>query len=248
MTESMSTTTTRSAPTRGEASDPLELARGLRPQAFGTGSSKDVRDPLVEPLWAGIRVIGASQGGRVELLEGDRRIEDQSEIAMGLANIVASTADGVIVEGYLTKQVSSGGAGVFLAGEEPPSTGEFLTRTIIGERRKRSEAMLKEREEALEARTFRPEDRIALIVVDLLWLDGTWLLDVPLLERRRLLEAVIPETELVRPGPYVRPPIDPWVGSWRAQGFTGLTFKAANGRYHPGAAATDWAIAQMPRR
>ena len=42
------------------------------------------------------------------------------------------------------------------------------------------------------------------------------------------------ESDLVRRGAYVRPPIDTWVGSWRALGFNGLTYKAANSRYRPG--------------
>jgi len=81
----------------------------------------------------------------------------------------------------------------------------------------------------------------------LLWLDGKPLLDVPLLERRRLLDSVIAETDLVRRGTFVRPPIDRWVGSWRSMGFPGISFKAANGRYAPGAAALDWASIAMPR-
>ena len=72
--------------------------------------------------------------------------------------------------------------------------------------------------------------------------------DVPLLERRRLLESVIAETDLVRNGIFVRPPIDTWVGSWRSMGFPGISFKAANSRYAPGATAQDWVSIAMPRR
>jgi hypothetical protein len=39
-----------------------------------------------------------------------------------------------------------------------------------------------------------------------------------------------------------------WIGSWRAQGFRAMTFKAANSRYHPGETANDWTQADMPRR
>ena len=39
-----------------------------------------------------------------------------------------------------------------------------------------------------------------------------------------------------------------WVGSWKAQGFNGLTYKAANSRYHPGESTADWAVSGMPRR
>ena len=92
------------------------------------------------------------------------------------------------------------------------------------------------------------DDAVAIVLVDLLWLDGTPLLDIPLLERRRQLESVIGESDLVRRGIYVRPPIDSWVGSWRSFGFPGISFKSANGRYAPGALAADWASVPMPRR
>jgi hypothetical protein len=227
--------------------DIFDLARGLRPQAFGSTSSKAIDDPLVEPLWAGIRVIAAASGGAGTLLEDGSAIADHGDIAESLGRTIASTADAVILDGYLTKQAATD-AVIYTGVELTPSTGDFLTQTFIGKRRNRSEEMLQEREAEQAARTFEPTDVVALVAIDMLWLDGVWLLDVPLLERRRLLEAVVPGGELVRPGMYVRPPIDAWVGSWRAQGFAGMTFKAANSRYRPGGIATDWATASMPRR
>jgi ATP-dependent DNA ligase len=86
------------------------------------------------------------------------------------------------------------------------------------------------------------------VAIDLLWLDGESLLDVPLLERRRLLESVVAESDLVRRGVFVRPPIDAWLGSWRALGFNGLSYKAANSRYQPGVASAEWVTVPMPRR
>ena len=69
--------------------------------------------------------------------------------------------------------------------------------------------------------SLRRDDVVNLVVVDLLWLDGEWLLDVPLLERKRVLESILPPSQLVRASPYVRQPIGTWIGSWRAQGFRG---------------------------
>ncbi|HEY4632984.1 MAG TPA: hypothetical protein VIH00_03620 [Candidatus Limnocylindrales bacterium] len=237
-----------SHPPSGATANVLDLARGLRPQSFGSTSSKSIDDPLVEPLWTGIRVIAAAGGGAGALLEDGSVVSGHADVADALGRTAASTADAVILDGYLTKQASTDDAGVYTGVELTPSTGEFLTQTFIGKRRNRSEEMLQEREAEHAARTFEPNDVVALVAVDLLWLDGTWLLDVPLLERRRLLEAVVPGGELIRPGMYVRPPIDAWIGSWRAQGFAGMTFKAANSRYRPGEIATDWATASMPRR
>jgi ATP-dependent DNA ligase len=119
---------------------------------------------------------------------------------------------------------------------------------MVGLRRNRAVDTLKLKEGSLADATFDETDSIAFVATDLLWLDETPLLDVPLLERRRLLEAVVIESDAVRIGAFVRPPIDRWVASWRAQGFSGLTFKAANSRYLPGRPNPDWVIAGMPRR
>jgi ATP-dependent DNA ligase len=123
-----------------------------------------------------------------------------------------------------------------------------VTKSFIGIRRNRSEERIKQLDAAEQARTFEADDVVHLIVTDLLWLDDQWLLDVPLLERRRVLESVIPASELVRCGPYVRPPYQTWIGSWRAQGFRGLTFKEANSRYRPGETSNAWTTADLPRR
>jgi ATP-dependent DNA ligase len=89
---------------------------------------------------------------------------------------------------------------------------------------------------------------VALVAVDLLWLDDEALIDVPLLERKRILESVLPESELIRRGVHVRPPVDTWLGSWRASGFSRLAYKSANSRYAPGEKNEQWALAEIPRR
>ncbi|HYM83181.1 MAG TPA: hypothetical protein VEY67_03395, partial [Candidatus Dormibacteraeota bacterium] len=93
-----------------------------------------------------------------------------------------------------------------------------------------------------------PGDELVLVAIDLLALEGEPLLDIPLLERKRLLDSVLEPSHLVRLGAYVRPPIDPWIGSWRAQGFHAIAFKDANGRYRPGERADDWAVSNIPQR
>jgi ATP-dependent DNA ligase len=119
---------------------------------------------------------------------------------------------------------------------------------FIGGRRNRLEEYEEGKEAEAAASGFDENDVISLVVVDLLWLDGQWLLDVPLLERKRVLESIVPEEQLIRPGPYVRQPIASWIGSWRAQGFRAMTFKAANSRYRPGETSDEWTLAEMPRR
>jgi ATP-dependent DNA ligase len=123
-----------------------------------------------------------------------------------------------------------------------------LTTMLIGSRR----SLIQENERLKEAETadrrFGEEDAVNLVVVDLLWLDGEWLLDVPLLERKRVLESVVQPNPLVRSGLFVREPIGSWMVSWRAQGFRAMTFKAANSRYRPGETANDWTEVQLPSR
>ncbi len=224
----------------------IDLARTIRPQRYGTSSSKRIADPLVEPLWSGMRVIGAADEGGAVLLEGGEELS-LSPISNALWAMVRSTAETVIVDGYLTKQAHPDGAlGPRLDLE--PSAGDVLKQALIGLHPKRHQDVQLLREADGVTQLFRPDDVVTLLVTDLLWLDGTSLLDIPLLERRRLLEAVLPGDELVRPGPYVRPPLHSWIASWRSQGFTGLTFKEANSRYRPGEIARDWATSSMPSR
>jgi ATP dependent DNA ligase domain len=90
-------------------------------------------------------------------------------------------------------------------------------------------------------------DDLMFVALDLLRLDGQPLFDVPLLERKRLLDGLIQQSVLVRISPWVRPPIHPWFATWRGAGFRGVVVKAANSRYIPGTQSTEWAVLErMP--
>ena len=89
---------------------------------------------------------------------------------------------------------------------------------------------------------------MAFVAVDLLLVDDEPLVDIPLLERKRILEGVLDEGELVRRTAFVRPPVDAWLGTWRSIGFGELAYKAANSRYRPGEQNPDWATARIPPR
>lgn len=230
--------------------DPLHLARDLRPQAFGKRTAERIREPVVEPQWPGLRVMVAVRATDVVLFDDGEPINGHDAIREDLAAMLAPTTDGVILDGCLTKQVVTD-TGVYTGFHEVESTGRLIAQSMVGRLamgQNRTEAAIKRLEEATAERTFAPDDLVNLVLIDLLWLDGEWLLDVPLLERKRLLESLIRGTDLVRGGVYVRPPIATWVGSWRAQGFPGLTFKEANSRYRPGERADEWAVSPMPRR
>ncbi|HSL77228.1 MAG TPA: hypothetical protein VK867_09795 [Candidatus Limnocylindrales bacterium] len=227
---------------------PHDIARDLRPQEFGRTRPTTISDALVEPAWSGLRVIAAVGGGRATLWSDGASIDEHDAVAAALDRAIGRSVDGAIFEAYLTKQGATEGVGVRTWQNEYPTITGTMTRMFIGGRRNRLQEMEERREADAAALMFENEDVVGLVIVDLLWLDGQWLLDVPLLERKRVLESIVPSEQLVRPGPYVRQPIDSWIGSWRAQGFRGMTFKAANSRYRPGQTADDWTLAEMPRR
>lgn len=231
----------------------LTIVRDLRPQRFGSRHPNAVHEPIVEPMWIGVRVLAAfdrsGDAGQAATILIDERgdpVDDQQAIQAAL--ISAARADAMIVDGFLTKQMAHDGSGVYTGLEPRTSTGKLLVQSMVGVRRNRAAELVEQRERTQQARTFEPDDVVTLVATDLLWLDDVSLLDVPLLERKRLLESALEETDAVRRGMYVRPPIESWIGSWRALGFGEITFKGANGRYRPGAAGDDWSIAPMPRR
>lgn len=230
--------------------DPLELARTLRPQAYGKRAADRIREPVVEPQWPGLRVLAAVRADDVVLFDDGEPIDGHDDIRHHLATMLAPVTDGVVLDGYLTKQVVTD-TGIYTGFDEYESAGRLVAQSMVGRLamgQNRTEAAIKRLESATAERTFAPDDLVNLVLTDLLWLDGEWLLGVPLLERKRLLDSLIRGTELVRTGVYVRPPIATWVGSWRAQGFPGLTFKEANSRYRCGERTDEWAMSSMPRR
>src|SRR3970040_794668 len=84
--------------------------------------------------------------------------------------------------------------------------------------------------------------RVAFVAVDLLRVAGQTLLDLPLLERKRLLDTLIRQRDLVRVSPYTRPPLRPWILSWKSLGFDGAVVKAANSRYVPSTVTEEWTV------
>ena len=220
---------------------------GLRPQPFAVGNPARVSDPLIEPLWAGVRALAAIEAPNVELAnEQGVSIDGHAEVRAALAD--AAGGEPLVLDGFLTKLLARDGSGVYVALDDLPTSGQLASRPLLGIRRSQTDERMKALDADRAAQSFGPEDVVSYVAVDLLWLDGESLLDVPLLERRRHLESVLEESELVRRGIYVRPPIEAWIGSWRAIGFTELTFKAANSRYAPGTVTNEWISVPMPRR
>lgn len=217
-----------------------------RPQRFGRRGFRHVLDPLVEPLWNGSRVLAHVGGGVARLIDVDGAEDPDTELAAAVA--VAMQAVDAIIDGYVTTDASSSGEG--LLPDTDALTATELTRQMFlgggarAERRERPHESPEDR----AARRIGAGDVFVFVAVDLLRLDGESLLEVPLLERRRLLDAALVEDDLVRRGIHVRLPVDPWIPTWRALGFQALAFKAANSRYRPGEPNDDWATAPIPRR
>ncbi|MEP7360844.1 MAG: hypothetical protein ABI744_04615 [Chloroflexota bacterium] len=216
-----------------------------RPQKVRHGRFvPQIVDPLVEPLWRGTRVIVHyrdsnldDQWGDIEVLDGfgDDATEDAPMALDFLRRSVAATD--AVIDGIITTQATGGGVGlaIVLSGRTKP-----MQRLFIGG-------------PASDVTFEPPKDtrhagEPAFVALDLLSIDGQQLFDVPLLERKRLLEATVAESELVRLSPVVRPPLRQWFASWRAAGFEGMVLKASNSRYAPGGQTSEWAtVERMPR-
>ena len=230
------------------ASDARSAAATWRPQLFGDKRAVTIADPIIEPLWTGPRVLAFVSGPTVQLtgVEGEA-IEGHDEIVDALRDAVGGAT--VLIEAFLTPEPLQAPSAI--AGRDivtMPQASRALTQMIVGTRGERKDRLQRQQDEARRRSVDETAERLAIVAVDLLWLDEESLCDVPLLERKRILESVLPESDLVRVGIHVKPPIDAWLGSWRAFGFRRLAFKAANSRYVPGHKNPDWATAEIPAR
>ena len=214
--------------------------------AFGNADPSTIADPLFEPHWPGRRALVVVEGGSAAIRDVDLG-ELPRTAALREALVAASAADEAVLDGYLLPGLLPG----VDAPRLPPSstagitTGELLRHILVGSFRR--------------GRTRPPDDRplpvialpadgpIAFAAVDLLWLDGEPLVGIPLGERKRLLESVVGDAELVRRSDAVRAPAERWHGQWRAHGFVEMAVRAANSRYVPGGVSEDWTIIPIPR-
>jgi ATP-dependent DNA ligase len=195
-----------------------------------------IRDPIVEPFWSGLRVLAhvgePDPGGERPV----RLMADGVDLATELAEVAASLGNAVdaveaVVDGVVTRQVGLRGIGAASIVEVRSSATGILMRNT---------ADIDVRPRGLEVEPDAADE--GFVAVDLLSIDGADLLDVPLLERKRLLESVVSESDRVRLSVIVRPPLETWVATWKALGLRGGMLKAANSRYLPGGDTVDWRI------
>lgn len=210
-----------------------------RPQVFGGRRAHDIVDPIIEPLWSGVRVLVHLRGGEMAVIDEDG-VELEMPPGVGAQLLEAARADELVLDGYLTAQAARDPEGLVVGRVEGPTAGQVVRHMFLGSRRSDG-AMPRSIDIA-------PGERIAFVAIDLLSIDDEELLDVPLLERRRHLEGAMDESGLVRRGLFVRPPIERWMMSWRAIGFEYASYKGANGRYTPGRPNDTWSLARIRDR
>lgn len=167
--------------------------------------------------------------GRLELLDAEGR--DVGDVAPLVTDTLRGSimALEAVIDGILTTQATAGGAGTALIpraevsrlGLVMPRQAEMTFEPANGEAR---------------------SGQTAFVALDLLRVDDLPLLDLPLLERKRQLESLFVQGDLVRVSPHARPPIAPWLNTWKSAGFRGVMMKAANSRYRPGDFTLEWTI------
>lgn len=230
-----------------------------RPQAFGRGDVRRVPDPIIEPLWIGRRALAHVDGSTVAIVDAEgvelgsptsghadaweeaERLEIE---AVRSAIRDAVRAGSLVLDGYLTRQATAPPRGGLPGEVETPSAIDMTTQMLLGRRGDRGQIVAETK--AIEA-VEMSDAPLAFVAVDLLEIDDSVLLDVPLLERKRLLESAVEPGQLVRIGPYVRPPIGTWLATWRALGFVSIAYKSSNGRYLPGDRNAGWVLARIPK-
>jgi hypothetical protein len=233
-------------------SDPVQPKHSQwRPQRFGRYNGRKVHDPLIEPVWVGERVLahietvgsGAAEGRPFVAIQDEtgELLDAYPEVAEAIGS--ATRANSLVIDGYLTDRVDRGAEGMALTAIPMPSSSDMTRQLLMGGGRRNEGLDRIDRPVPVD-----PSAATTFVAVDLLLVDDEEILDVPLLERKRVLESVLDENRFVRRGIYVRPPLDPWLISWRSIGFHAIAFKAANGRYRPGADNEGWAISKIPNR
>ncbi|HEY3335902.1 MAG TPA: hypothetical protein VGK16_11780 [Candidatus Limnocylindrales bacterium] len=229
---------------------PREIAAAWLPQRPGRRGARDIPDAIVEPDWGGMRVVAALTEDEAALYRGGGEVAAPDELLRALLDTFSAVD--AVVEGHVTTTALRSSEGAFPTMpkvERPPILVPRALRKDVKDdpyvRARDYEAAAQRIEPAVREALERGE-RHAFVATDLLWLDGQPLLDVPLLERRRLLEGVLDESYLVRRSAIVRPSAVLTLVTWGALGFKDLSYRGANSRYLAGQENPDWAVTRAP--
>ena len=227
----------------------LEIAAEWRPQRPGPRRPKDIPEALVEPDWMGLRVLAVVGGGQAVFVHEGEAIVVPAELPEAL--LEAFTAFDALIEGRLTTKALQSDEGITLP-EVPVERPSILIPKRIGGGK--DDPFVRVRDHERLARMEAPGvlaalvdgARHAFVATDLLWLDGTALDDIPLLERKRLLDTVLDETYLIRVGTYVLDTTLQTQVTWASMGFRDLHYRSRNSRYLAGEENPDCAVAAPP--
>jgi ATP-dependent DNA ligase len=209
-----------------------------RPQQFGRGG-RIPKDSIIEPSWNGVRVLAWFADGLTRIVDAEG-VDCTAEFGETADAITAAALASVLVlDGFLTSEPTQDLTGITTPEFAGPSAGQLMAQLFVGDRIARPAR-------AERAQNVDSSGPVAFVAVDLLTIDETVLFAVPLLERKRLLDGALKQSELVRVTPFVRPPIGSLLNTWRGSGFDALAYKGANSHYMPDLRNDDWSIVQMP--
>jgi bifunctional non-homologous end joining protein LigD len=210
--------------TRGSDSI-VDVARPptLSPMLIGVvGLPTDAANRLIEPKWDGVRVIATVTGGRARLASRNGR--DATDAYPELQPPPESI-DEAVLDGEV----------VAIDATDRPNFGLLQRRMHV----RRPSALLV------------AEVPVTFVAFDLLWIDGELLIDEPLVERRRRLDAL----DIGRPPWMTSPVLDLPGGSeetlraaGRELGLEGFVLKRRDSPYLPGRRSAAWAKLKVLRR
>jgi hypothetical protein len=234
-----------------EPTTPRAVAAAWQPQLPGRRAARDIAEPIVEPVWGGVRVAVAVDADGAAAYAHGVELDLPDELASAIRGALGATV--AVIEGHLTAEALRSGEGAFPpqpAFERPPILIPRGLRESVKDDpfvRSRDHVRTALAGEASVLEALAAGERHAFVATDLLWLDGELLDDVPLLERKRLLAAVLDESFLVRVTVFVRPSAAMTLVAWGALGFAELSYQGSNSRYLFGRENPDWAVVRAPR-
>lgn len=85
-------------------------------------------------------------------------------------------------------------------------------------------------------------------VFDLLWLDGYDVMNVPLIERRKLLHDMLPQTDVIRESENFNTSATDFLHAAEKMGLEGIIAKRADSKYSAGHRGTDWLKIKVQKR
>lgn len=237
-------------PVMSEQPTARDVAQAWRPQRPGRRAPKDIANAVVEPDWGGMRAVAALSTEEASLYRDGGEVPAPDELLRALLD--AFLAVEAVVEGHLTTAALRSSEGALPPAPEVERPPILVPRAM--RKNVRDDPFVHARDYEAAAKRLEPlvreslerGERHAFVATDLLWLDGQSLAEVPLLERRRILEGVLEESFLVRISTIVRPSAVLTLVTWGSLGFRELSYRGASSRYLAGRENEDWAVARAP--